>query len=262
MTFVDHFVREILNLEVALFHAKAKLETQVDPEALHDLRIAIRRIRSLLIPVKNVPGMNGLREAAAEVGRLTTSARDLEVMAGELVKQGFHQAAAQRQSRLQGEYRSIVGHGTLRDFFEEVDRWPSTFRASAPGSDSRLLKRSIKKSLTKQIDKLHLALDDEEYDRHELRILVKRTRYLTDAFSELSPLSRQATKSLKAVQSALGSWHDHFQWRLRAQSEHDLAPLAPRWEDASTEKLIQAEYEMKKLRALLPKLVNQKKACP
>jgi CHAD domain-containing protein len=130
--------------------------------------------------------------------------------------------------RFQGEHRIIVRHGTLLDFFEELDQWPSTFRTSAPGTDSRLLKHMIKKSLSRQINKLHLALDDEQYDRHELQILVKRMRYLTDAFSELSPLSKSATKSLKAVQAALGARHDHFQWRLKAQSEHDLAPLAPR----------------------------------
>ena len=78
MAFADKYVREILKLEIALFHAKARLEMQADPEALHDLRIAIRRIRSLLTPVKNVPGMTGLREASAEVGRLTTPTRDLE----------------------------------------------------------------------------------------------------------------------------------------------------------------------------------------
>lgn len=89
MTFVDKYVKEILQLEVRLFHAKARLEASYDTEALHDLRIAIRRIRSLLVPVRDVHVLDDLREAAAQVGRLTTPARDREVMTDELESRGF-----------------------------------------------------------------------------------------------------------------------------------------------------------------------------
>ena len=57
MAFVDTYVKEIIALEVALFHARARLESAADAEALHDLRIAVRRIRSLLIPVRAEPAM-------------------------------------------------------------------------------------------------------------------------------------------------------------------------------------------------------------
>lgn len=46
MSFLDKFVAEILALQVALYHARARLEARADSEALHDLRIAVRRIRS------------------------------------------------------------------------------------------------------------------------------------------------------------------------------------------------------------------------
>ncbi len=52
MAFADTYVKEILAMEVALFHARARLEFETGPEALHDLRIAVRRIRSLLIPAR------------------------------------------------------------------------------------------------------------------------------------------------------------------------------------------------------------------
>lgn len=47
MSFVDKFVAQILALEVALYHSRARLQARTDSEALHDLRIAVRRIRSL-----------------------------------------------------------------------------------------------------------------------------------------------------------------------------------------------------------------------
>jgi CHAD domain-containing protein len=81
MAFIDTYEKEILGLEVFLFHARSRLEAETDSEALHDLRIAVRRIRSLLTPLRSLKGMTVLHEAATEVGRLTTPARDLEVMA-------------------------------------------------------------------------------------------------------------------------------------------------------------------------------------
>ncbi|MHC8326420.1 CHAD domain-containing protein [Pseudomonas sp. LB1P83] len=89
-------------------------------------------------------------------------------------------------------------------------------------------------------------MDDTGFDRHELRILVKRTRYLTEAFPKLSPLSCKAASSLKALQSALGSWHDHYQWCQKASTDSDLRPLE------------KAEARLADLATLLPKLSGKK----
>lgn len=78
-----------------------------------------------------------------------------------------------------------------------------------------LLGRTSVQHLDKQAERLKVALADAQFDRHQLRILVKCTRYLVDTFPQSSPLSSEATASLKTVQSALGSWHDHFQWCLK-----------------------------------------------
>lgn len=69
MSFVDKFVAEILALQVALYHSRARLEARTDSEALHDLRIAVRRIRSLLRPMRAMSEVVALNIAAAEVGR-------------------------------------------------------------------------------------------------------------------------------------------------------------------------------------------------
>ncbi|WP_434606752.1 CHAD domain-containing protein [Pseudomonas sp. Z6-20] len=54
MSFVDRFVAEILSLQIALYYSRARLEAGTDSEALHDLRIAVRRIRSLLRPMRSL----------------------------------------------------------------------------------------------------------------------------------------------------------------------------------------------------------------
>lgn len=259
MSFVDRFVAEILTLQVALYHAHARLEARTDSEALHDLRIAVRRIRSLLRPLRSMSEVVALNKAAAEVGRLTTPARDLEVMIQELEEKGFAREAQARRIRLASGYVDIVGNPSIESLLAQLDDWPSSFRLAEVNGELRHIQPQIEKTLKKQIDRLHAAVDDSGFDRHELRILVKRTRYLTEAFPKLSPLSREAASSLKALQSALGSWHDHYQWCQRVLVEADLRPLEQTWLSSATTALEKAETQLLSLSQLLPKVSGKKK---
>lgn len=262
MAFVDQYVAEFVSLEVKLLNARERLRASTDDEALHDLRIAVRRIRSLLIPVRRLEGVERLKLAATKVGRVTTPVRDLEVMAGELDSKEFHAAAQARRDRLSEQYQAIARSPILKSLFTALDDWPASLRKTSAGHDDKALRRAVTKALTKLLDKLHLAVDDEHHDRHELRILVKRARYLTEAFQDLSPLSPKAAKSLKKVQGALGSWHDHHQWCLRVNEEPDLQPLEALWAASSEKELAQAEVELRKLKKLLPPLSKKARLQP
>ncbi|PBK03679.1 metal-chelation protein CHAD [Pseudomonas abyssi] len=250
--FLDKYVAEIQNLTAVLRDAYRRLDENTDDEALHDLRIAVRRIRSLLGPLGSLPENQALREAAAEVGRLTTPTRDLEVLIAELDQRGYSALADGRRKLLQAEYREIVQAPELQRLFAELKQWPAAFARSDLGGDSPELKRIIGKALNRQVRKLYAGVTDAEFDRHKLRILVKRTRYITDAFPSLSPLPAVATTSLKKAQSALGGWHDHYQWCLRGQQEVDLEPLVKGWSKAQKEELKAAEAALKKLANTLP----------
>ncbi|AWM92501.1 metal-chelation protein CHAD [Pseudomonas sp. 31-12] len=260
MSFVDRFVAEILTLQVAVYHALARLESRTDDEALHDLRIAIRRIRSLLRPFRSMNEVTALSDAATEVGRLTTPTRDLEVMIQELEERGFPRQAQSRQSRLVSSYSRIVNGSTIKTLMIQLDDWPTNFRMAEINGDLNHARQKIKKTFQKQIDRLHTAVDDTQFDRHELRILVKRTRYLTEAFPELSPFSRHTAKSLKELQSALGSWHDHYQWCQKAQVETDLQPLVRAWLSSAATALEKAETQLVDLTHSLPNF-SGKKSC-
>ena len=82
-------------------------------------------------------------------------------------------------------------------------------------------------------------------------MLTKRARYATDAYPQLSPISVETSASLKRVQSALGDWHDHFQWCLKSQQENDLMPLQQHWQVAAEAALRNAEVELLQLSELL-----------
>ncbi|GAB3371972.1 hypothetical protein GCM10027514_05780 [Azotobacter armeniacus] len=53
-------------------------------DALHDLRVALHWLRSLLRPLRGLPGVDPQEQAAAAVGRLSTPLRDDEVLLQEL----------------------------------------------------------------------------------------------------------------------------------------------------------------------------------
>ncbi|MGH8434415.1 MAG: CHAD domain-containing protein [Pseudomonas sp.] len=251
MSFVDAVVAQVQVLEVALYHAYARMEARTDSEALHDLRINLRRIRSLLRPLRRIGGVALLNEAAAEVGKLTTPVRDLEVLIDELDQRGLPAQAKARKLILHSSYGSIVESSTIQQFFARVDEWPSAFREAGRGGELRQIRKTISKRLHQQVRRLAAALADPHYDRHQLRILVKRVRYTADAYPELSPISAQAAASLKVVQSALGAWHDHYQWCLRARLEQDLQPLQHQWQVAATSALMNAEVALLQLAGLL-----------
>ena len=259
MSFADRFVAEIISLQVKLYSARARLESRTDIEALHDLRIAVRRIRSLLRPFRINGEMNALSEAAAEVGRHTTPARDLEVLIQELESRKLPQLARPRRLRLNASYNAILGGLPLRRLMTALDVWPGEFRSVEYNGGWADMQRRIQKSVGKQVDRLHAAIEDKAFDRHELRVLVKRTRYMTEAFPQLSHLSTSEAKILKGLQSALGDWHDHYQWCQKALVEKDLLPLQAAWAERAASALTEAEARLSEAAIRLPKSSGQKK---
>ncbi len=65
---VDRIIANIVRLEVRLLACQARLQADTDPEALHDLRTTVRRLRSLLRPLRGLPGVVQLEMSASQVG--------------------------------------------------------------------------------------------------------------------------------------------------------------------------------------------------
>lgn len=244
MSFLDSIVAQVLGLEVALHHTQARLACRTDDEALHDLRINLRKLRSLLRPIRRLEAPGKLDAAAADVGRLTTPVRDLEVLIVELERQGFQGQAERRKHLLESRYAAIESSTTLRRFMAVLDGWPERMREAERDGELDGLRGRVRKRLQRQLQCLREALADPTFDRHALRLLVKRMRYAHEAYPRLSPIPPDAIPALKSVQSALGDWHDHFQWCLKADQEVDLLVLKDRWEIAGAAELKAAEVEL------------------
>lgn len=252
MSAVDQIITQVLTLETALYHAYARLAARTDGEALHDLRINLRRLRSLLHPLRGKAGVAGLEEALSGVGKLTTPVRDLEVLIDELRRSGLTQAAKVRSRRLFSSYTDIVESPVLHQLFVSLDEWPESFRAAEQRGELKQLNRLIARRLTMQVERLKPALVSPDHDPHRLRLLVKRVRYAIDAYPAYSSISFKAVMVLKSVQSALGTWHDRYQWCRIAEQEPDLEALSRHWHAQANVALAQVQTELARLAELLP----------
>ncbi|MBC3951667.1 CHAD domain-containing protein [Pseudomonas folii] len=227
---VDHLVAQVLGLHIKLLACQARLAASTDPEALHDLRTTVRRLRSLLRPLRGVSGVEQLEAAAKAIGELTTPLRDMEVLAAHLAEQGLTDAAAVRINKVSKAYGQVATSAELGRLFSTLDQFPGFLRVQQRQQLLRGLRKTIEKGMDKQWKKLREAIADPAHDRHRLRLLIKRVRYAADAYPELSHQPKKMQSRLKSAQGALGDWHDHLQWLAQAGQERDLAPCIAAWQ--------------------------------
>lgn len=228
-SFSDYLVSHVIEQEVALFAASERLRARSDSEALHDLRIAVRRLRSLLHPAQGMPGIDEIEAALSELGRLSGPLRDLEVLLPVLEAEGLEKAAALRRPALTSGYLALLASPQWDRLMRLLDGWPMLWRTAERHGVLEGLHAQVRKRLAKQWHKLREALKDPAHDRHRLRLLIKRVRYALEAYPKDSPLPQKVLAPLKEAQSTLGTWHDYEQWLIRSERELDLMPLQPHW---------------------------------
>ena len=246
---VDRIVANIVRLQVRLLACQARLQAHTDPEALHDLRTTVRRLRSLLRPLRGLPGVVQLEMAASQVGALTTPLRDLEVLAAHLQQHGHAALAERRLEQLSGSYAAVADSAQLAQLLMILDVFPRFIRAAEREGLLRGLRQRIERVLEKQWKTLETALNDPGHDRHRVRLLIKRVRYGAEAYPELDRLPALVAARLNAAQKALGDWHDAWQWLLQAEQQTDLQPCVAQWRETLARGEKQADRALIKLSA-------------
>jgi CHAD domain-containing protein len=244
---VDHLVAELLALDVRLMGCQARLAVSTDSEALHDLRTTVRRLRSVMRPLRELPGAEPLELAAKAVGQLTTPLRDMQVLAAFLQEQGLHDAAGRRNERLAQACPNVATSAELRQLMTLLDQFPAMLRVQERQGLLRGLRKAIEKRMDKQWRQLRKAMSEPDHDRHELRLLIKRVRYAAEAYPELSHQPKNMQRSLKAAQGELGNWHDHLQWLAKAGEQADLAPCISGWQIGIVRAERKSEQALKRL---------------
>jgi triphosphatase len=218
-----------------------------DPEELHQLRVAARRIDATLGLFKHQlsPSLARARKGAKSVLRTLGAARDLDVQLGELASYCAHlpeeeRAAAEplrgwlESERARARARMVRGLDS-----EPTRRWLETLAAAAAegsglnGADSALavmperVRRRFRR-LRKSVRRLRHKSTMEDY--HEVRRRAKQLRYATECGLGLfGKPADDLLKTLRRLQDKLGAYQDaHMaQTRLAALAANPASGLPP-----------------------------------
>lgn len=211
--------------------ARVRLDDAGDAEALHDFRVAIRRLRSTVraYAAHLEGGVGGKdRRRLRKLAHATGDARDGEVMIAWMEARRDHLSAEQvpgldwllarlrkRQAKLDAGLREEVAHDFAREcerLAERLERYATRVSAGDPREAPRM-GGVVADLVAEHADALQSALASvqsvEEQDRlHEGRIDAKRLRYLLEPFADENDAARALVKQLKKLQDVLGEMHD------------------------------------------------------
>lgn len=211
--------------------ARPRLADPEDTEALHDFRVALRRLRSCLRSYRSFLDESVPRKLAKKlkkVAQATGPGRDTEVQISWLRGRSPHLASSHRAGLswmlAQLEKRMREGYEDAREEIErdfdkieaDLRRRLSVYHAEihlGSGAPQATLADATAAILHTQVEELasHLARiedADDEAEGHEARISAKRVRYLLEPFVEDLPAAGPIVKRFKALQDLLGDLHD------------------------------------------------------
>lgn len=218
-----HVTRKLLELDQALLATIPRVTEHVskehDDEAIHDLRVAIRRLRTLLKLSRRLFGRwhtDCVRRAFADVMRATGDLRDEEVLEetleGASTSPLFLSWLASRKQREAALRRAVTSRITRGD----LDRARLMLKALLvfpidPGRDVELAKfarRTVERARSRVEARRDVASDDV-VGLHELRIAYKELRYSIELLSDALPIDARALLEPATVfQKRLGEIHD------------------------------------------------------
>lgn len=225
--------------------ARARLGKAGDDEALHDFRVALRRLRSWLRAQRaslddSLP--RKLRKRLGRVADATGDLRDIEVLEKLLalvarpVRGAPERATVGALEALLRERREVAEPraehaGELFDECEDsleeaLGTWSlPTEEKQRPAPLALELARLVRE----QADELEAAIQrasspELQAEAHEARIAGKRLRALIEPFAGKDAAMRGCVKKLKELQDLLGDMHDAHVLELAAASVADASP--------------------------------------
>ncbi|MFP4080884.1 MAG: CHAD domain-containing protein [Ectothiorhodospira sp.] len=220
-----HVVRTLSKTYLAQARAAcARLEDPSDEEALHDFRVALRRLRSLLRAHKGYARrwlskklIRRIKDLASDTG----AARDTEVQLAWLRQRkdrikphqrpGFVWMTQRLERRLEEEYADL--REELPRAFRRLDkrlqaRLETDTGDEAPvfGEVTALRLEEAAEAFREHLARIHGEAAEKEV--HRARITGKRLRYLLEPVADELEGGRDLVKELKELQNLMGEIHD------------------------------------------------------
>lgn len=238
---LDAFRRVLANLADTIEVNLEGTIADTDPELLHELRVAIRRTRSVLAHGRSVVPADirdRYREAFGELGQLTGPPRDLDVQvmgwadfvspldpADAVILETVRAELEVRRSAAHRHLSEGLGRATTRDLLGGWRRWLAdpTIEAGAPAPIGAVVAERIAKAQAKVVRQgRSIGPTSPPEMLHDLRKDAKKLRYLVECFGSLFPakVRKAFVSQLKALQENLG---DHQDAEVQLAALRDLA---------------------------------------
>ncbi len=215
----------------------------LDVEFLHDYRVSLRRIRSLISLFKGVWDESTeaqLKQRFSALMKITNRLRDLDVylldqasyykMLPPLMHPGIDDIFTFFQRERNQQCRQLAAHLQSKVYKREITELQQLFDgdedtlADGDRAEDNVLEYGCQliSKRYKKVCRIASQINDDTPDDevHELRLQCKKLRYLLDFFSPLldDKLVRQLIKSLKTLQDNLGRFNDYSSQQLSLQA--------------------------------------------
>jgi len=215
---------------------RERLSQLDDPEALHDFRVAVRRLRSWLTMHANVLGRSAPKRAMRWLRRLaraTNRSRDAEVLAAWLREEQTALTARQKVGaawmlRRLAEDRTEGDVGVMAEVARDFARAHALLEERVPRYLRELhvhekpivptFAAALSRQVRFQASRLRRRLGevrsiDDDAAAHRARIAGKRLRYLLEPVVPHVPGGGATLARLKSLQDSLGDFHDAIVWQ-------------------------------------------------
>ena len=201
-----------------------------DPEPLHDIRVAIRRLRAALWVFRNPLANTSAHEIDLALQRLNRSlgpARDTDVWIGFLTGAAFQRYVKDHRRwaafiRDQIEYRrrqqTTVRRVLSGPSFTALSlklgllarlEIPRLMKMTPPDHLAQFAQRALGKKLRRTLKLGKLRHSDSSTEVHQLRKAIRKARYLGEFFAPaFGPPFDKLTQRIHAAEKALGKMHD------------------------------------------------------
>jgi CHAD domain-containing protein len=262
----SYVAKKLRELDVALVDTIPRVQRhqsqEEDDEAIHDMRVAIRRLRTLLKMSRSLFGRwhtDCVRRAYAEVMRATGELRDEEVLEETLAGAASHEAFAPwldhrktREAKLRHAVSARIERGDL-------DRARLMLKALLvfpidPERDvdlARFARRTVERA-RRRVEGQRDVGPDDVLGLHDLRIAYKELRYSIELLSDALPIDARAMLEPATVfQKRLGEVHD-VDVAIETITQTKSLPHAAREEALATLAAVRQKRISKYLRELDP----------
>lgn len=205
---------------------QAVLETD-DPDAAHQLRIGLRRLRSALRafrPLHHTPALQQLEASARAMAQVVGDLRDADVlieeiyapvagtMTGDPGLPGVREALLAHRARLRETVRAALRGRQWSVLQLYLALWPRTIEDSEGLSRpvAKFARLAVRRQWRKVAERGERLDDLSAEQRHEMRKALKGLRYMVEFFASLHPerKTRAFVREIRDLQEVFGYLND------------------------------------------------------